>query len=197
MPYEFKFYIHHNLVFHHLMETRQCVGRNKNGSECKRKVTIGTPYCFQHLTSVKHLKIKKSNIPKAGDGLFALDKNKPDNAIIFKKGDKIIEYMGEKVTMGTLDERYGEENTAPYAIEISKKKDQYEDAALIRGVASLSNQGNRKSQNNSKFGLNVKEGKAFLKAWKNIRNGEEVLTDYGRSYTFDKDTEHKTQYVRP
>jgi SET domain-containing protein len=197
MPYEFKFYIHKNLFFHHLLETEQCVGHNKNGNRCKRKVTIGTPYCFQHLLSIKHLKIQKSKIPNAGNGLFALDKSKPDNAIIFKKGDKIIDYVGEIVTMRTLDERYGEDNTAPYAVEINKNKDKYEDSALVRGVASLSNQGNTKKQNNSKFGLNVREGKAILKAWKNIRNGEEILTDYGRDYTFDKNTSHKTEYVRP
>lgn len=197
MPYDFKFYIGHNLHFHHLMETEQCVGHNKNGSRCKRKVTIGTPYCYQHLLNEKHLKIKKSNIPNAGMGLFALDKSKPEDAIIFRKGDKIIDYVGEIVDMKTLDERYGEENTAPYTVAISKKKDEYDDAALIRGVASLSNQGNKKSQNNTKFGLNVREGKVILKAWKNIRNGDEILTDYGGEYTLDKNTDHKTVYVRP
>ena len=65
-----------------------CTGYTKKGTRCRRKTQKGT-LCFQHLKSVKHLKITKSGIKDAKLGLFATDK--------FKKGQQIDQYKGNMI----------------------------------------------------------------------------------------------------
>ena len=56
-----------------------------------------------------------STIPHGGKGLFAFDKTKENNEIVFKKGTVICEYGGEFITYDELDDRYGD-YTGPHAI---------------------------------------------------------------------------------
>ena len=104
MGYKFLFYISNNLFFEADVQCMQCEGTSKNGNQCRRRVCIGTPFCWQHLASEKKLKIKQSNIANAGKGLFAWNPKNP-NEVIFKRarttrfqntpGQKIVEYAGE------------------------------------------------------------------------------------------------------
>ncbi len=194
MPYEFKFYIGHDLHFDCKLHHNRCKGVNKQGHQCSRIVYIGTPYCWQHLRSTKHLTIKDSGIH--GKGLFAYDSKKGPDDIVFRTNDKVIEYDAERVNLHTLDERYGEHNTAPYGMEVSKNKDIYEDGACERTAGTIANQGKTKRDNNCKFGISYNPLKVFLKAKRNIRNGEEILVDYGANYRFDEDTSFKTVYSK-
>jgi hypothetical protein len=177
---KFKFYINNHIHFEGTLHCSQCIGTSKNGQRCRRRVCIGTPYCYQHLRSEKHLTIKKSNIANAGKGLFAFG---PENQIIFKKDETIIKYIGELIDHREVESRYAE-FTAPYTVIL--KQDEYSDAALERGAGALANQG---TKNNARLGVNfrTKPHYALLKSTRNIRGGEEILLDYGDRYILNED----------
>ena len=197
MVYKFFFYINDNLYFQANVRCSQCEGTAKNKNRCRRRVCIGTPYCFQHLASIKKLKIKESTIRNSGKGLFAWDPK--NNGIVFKRpkstrlnntpGQKIVEYSGELIDINELNRRY-QQYTAPYSVEINN--DMYEDGSIIRGTGSLANHANAR---NSNARLEVSRNRIILRATKNIRHNQEILVNYGRSYRFNENTEHKTKYV--
>lgn len=147
---------------------------------CRNKVCIGVDdisYCSSHLRKVKHLRIRKSVIANAGRGLFA---DHISNDIVFKKGDRILKYVGEIVSRDVIFNRYGL-YTAPYAILVSKKHDIYIDAACKRSVASLINHPISPQRPNVKF-INGRHG-IWIQALRHIKNGEELYVNYGTEYT--------------
>lgn len=166
-----------------------CQGHTKQGLQCKRKVVIGLPFCFQHTQSILHLKVKTSTIPNAGLGLFAYDNTKGVNDVVFLRNTDICPYYGNIIDKVELDRRYGN-YTAPYAIEISKNR--IEDGAAKRGIGSLINhkptaQTNCRFINNRRF--------ITISSTKNIKNGQELFINYGRAYRFEHNystNTHKT-----
>jgi hypothetical protein len=175
MPF-FTFRINGNIHFRTQLQSLQCVEITKNGTRCKRKCVIGSPFCCTHLAYNHHLKIKPSLIPNAGKGLYAVDPRSADqNEILFHKGETICKYRGELIDLDTLEERY-DEYTAPYAVRISANS--FEDGAKVRGIGSLAN--TRPGHNNAT--LSIYQGRASLKATRNIKNGEEIYLSYGRAY---------------
>jgi hypothetical protein len=189
---KFKFIVHDNVVFQCNLECQRCIGLNKSGQRCKRKVCIGLPYCFTHLTQCLHLKIKQSNlVNNAGKGLFAWDTNKNQDEVVFKRGNLICEYGGEFITREELDERYGEK-TAPYGIEINRNLCQ--DGACKRGIGVIANTANTKRENNAEFYLSTRPQRMIkLRATRPIKNHEEILVDYGNEYDLHEDgVFHKT-----
>lgn len=200
MPYKFIFRVDDQTVFQAQLHNEQCAAHTKTGERCKRRVIIGLDLCYSHLLSVKHLRIKPSTIPEAGRGLFALNPKVAKDAIIFKTGDVIADYIGETLSNIQLRQRY-HGHTAPYTIQLAVGKNPpatsvYEDCALVRGYAALCNQALRKREQNARLRVNtrLKPHRAQLVAMKNIRNDCEVLTHYGEMYEFDEDAE--TKYVR-
>lgn len=143
------------------------------GSRCKRKTVIGVPWCYQHLASEMSLKIQASTIEDAGKGLFAISKTKE---IVFRKGQTIIEYQGEKITHHELEKRYGNK-TGPYAITTTQ--DQIIDAACERSVGAIAN--HKASRHaNAKFFTQNKS--IILQAIKQIKNGDEIFVNYGPDF---------------
>lgn len=193
MPYVFKFYVENDLVFKTILKSFQCIGHNKNHQRCKRICVIGENYCWTHLMLEKQLRILDSTVVNAGKGLFAMNPKAAPDAVIFKKGDTIGEYLGERLTEAETDERYGN-NTAPYAIKL--KKNVIIDAAGERGYASLCNEARKRSERNADLIsiFNTKPQKVILRAFKNIQNGEEILTWYGNEY--DQQEKFTTKYVK-
>jgi cyclophilin family peptidyl-prolyl cis-trans isomerase len=190
MPYRFNFYVDKNIEFSCILKSDRCEFIKKDGERCKLKTIIGTPYCHIHLKYEYHLTIKKSNLQNAGKGLFAFNNKKGINDIVFKKGDKIIEYKGELISNEELTERYNN-FTAPYALQINKNE--YQDCSCNRGVGSIAN--TYPNHNNSTF--TIFRNKAFIKATKNIRNNEEIYVSYGKSYHLDEENvKHETKYIR-
>jgi len=170
------------------LESHRCSGKTKNGSQCKRKCVIGFEYCYSHLLSVKNLRIKPAEF---GKGLFAQKRKAEENEILFRKGDKIIEYKGETIDQNELDERYGD-NTAPYGMRINK--DTMIDAACKRGIGSLANHSARKA--NATYIEIRTQGKITgvkIVANKNIRNNTEILVNYGRDYRFNENVSFHTK----
>lgn len=181
-----------DIIFNGDLTTKTCAGNSKNGNRCKRKVTLGLPYCFQHRKSVQSLTTKESQIPNAGKGLFVNSKDHEPNEIVFRNGDKIVNYDGEVLPEREIDNRYGD-YTAPYALQLPN--DRFIDAALVRGLGSHANSKATLSQCNAKLTYN-NQGVGFLKATKNIRNGSEIFVYYGKGgYNFD--SIHSTRYKPP
>jgi hypothetical protein len=182
MPYYFSFYNdNEERIFYEKLKTRQCIGHNVKGKRCKRKCTIGFEYCPLHLEANLKLKVKKSQIQNAGKGLYAYDKTKEDDEIVFKKNDKICTYNGEVIDNETRYRRY-HDYTSPYGIMLNNNT--IIDASILRGVGSLINHGNNRLTN-VRFSVNHKDDIINLVAVKNIKNNEELIVNYGRDYDFE------------
>jgi hypothetical protein len=167
------------------LESKQCTGHARTGLRCRRKTVIGLPYCWSHLQSERKIRILPSLIPNAGKGIFAQDKTKAANEVVFRKNDIILEYTGELINKFTLNRRYGK-YTAPYGVQISH--DRFEDGACERGAGTLGN--HSASQANAKL-VTSKVGnlhRVFIQASKDIQNGKEILMHYGKDYRMDEGT---------
>lgn len=121
--------------------------------------------------------VKESTIPGAGKGLFT-ESDIP-------KGELVVEYTGDVMTMKEVRERYGEEiQTAPYLYFISYQKcidamytpdslaryaNDAEGFVIIEGL-----------KNNAEF-TNVR-GVPFIISTKKIKAGSEILVSYGGDY---------------
>jgi hypothetical protein len=189
--YQFTFSVNGNTKFQCKIQCEQCCITKPDGGQCKRKTCIGSPYCYIHLLLVRHLRIKQSTLPNGGKGLFAMDPKATANAVVFKKGDTIIDYDGELINDNTKTARYGK-YTAPYAVEC--KKDCNVDCACERGVGANAN--TNPNHNNATFSVDRGRKTVKIKASKNIRNGEEIFLSYGRSFKLNEPTQHVTKYGR-
>jgi len=115
-------------------------------------------------TSALKLDVKKSF---AGLGLFAGEN--------IKKGTKIIEYVGEKITAQEADKRGGK-----YLFEINSKWTI--DGTTRKNIARYVNHACGKAANCE---AENKGGRIFIIAKKNISAGDELMYDYGSEY-FDE-----------
>ena len=199
MVYTFEYTINGVVTFRANLRGQQCTGHRKDGRRCSKRSVIGCPYCFLHLKSDRHLRIKPSTIANAGKGLYAEDSTQPDNAIIFRRGDNIIEYIGENINENELNRRY-QIHTAPYAIQVRGNNNPrgalYIDAAAIRGAGSLSNH-RRGNQRNAELSVNFNNNTARLRATRNIVNGSEIFVDYGHQYQIhEAGVNYRTKGVR-
>lgn len=197
MPYIFTYYNPDNTIrFQQPLSTERCNGINKTNQRCRRLVTIGINQCFQHMPN---LKIKPSMIHDAGKGLFSFNRKRPNNAILFKPNDKIVDYLGDNINNDEIIRRYGND-TAPYALKINNNL--YIDPATRRGIGSLANKPDALNNNpllrqsNARFSVNARNSTASLKATKNIRNNEEILTSYGRNYVIQDNYNTKYRPLR-
>jgi hypothetical protein len=139
--------------------------------------------CFQHLKSELGLRVAPSTIPGAGDGLFT---TRPR-----KRGDKIVEYRGELLDGPEVDERYGVDATAPYALELSAN-DPIIDSACERWTAAYINHKGI-SQANCRFSRG-QDGRAWVVATKTIPADRELTVSYGRDYRFtEPGVSHRTK----
>ena len=159
------------------LESMQCQGVCKNGQQCKRRVTIAQPYCWNHLQSQMHLKVGPSTIKDAGKGLFAIDRQAEEQDIpVFMPNQLITEYRGQNINDAELFQRY-KKYTAPYTVK--KKTNSNEDAALKRGVGSLANRPDKNHKPNAEFAYNSRPNVMNIKANRRIYNGEEIFVPYG------------------
>ena len=187
---KFTFRIGSNIQFQCQLVSEQCSSKCKNGEPCKRRVVMGLPYCWNHLLLNKHLRVQKSTIPNGGKGLFVINKKINNNTILFRKGDRIIEYSGEIIDDEELDRRYKDE-AAPYTLEV--EPDINIDCACARSAGGIAN--TKPSHNNAVFRLDEqsRQHKVYLVATKNIRNNSEVFVSYGRTYRMHGNFSHNTK----
>ena len=119
----------------------------------------------------------KSNIH--GSGIVAVTN--------IKKGEKIIEYIGEKVTKKEGDRRSAirikkylnsEKTGSVYIFELNNKYD-------IDGAFSYNKARYINHSCNPNCEVEITKNKIWIVSIKNIKKGEELSYDYG--YSFDKD----------
>jgi hypothetical protein len=177
--YEFIFKIDDDVIYRSFLKSIQCIDHTKAHTQCKRQTVIGLPYCYTHFLYKHHLRIKKSTIPNAGMGIFAVDPTDSSQKIIFKPNDTIALYKGEIIDKDILIERYAGK-TPPYVVGINKNR--YEDGARYRGVGSIAN--TKAGHNNATISVHNKYAK--IKATKNIYNGDEVFLSYGKSHKLNE-----------
>ena len=124
------------------------------------------------------LLVKKSTLPNAGKGLFS----KRD----IKKGERIVEYVGEIITEKELDRR-AENDIYGYAFYINKNRcidAFYMPEALARfandakGITRLPG-----VTNNAEY--EVWKNRGWIKATKDIKAGSEIFVSYGAEYWKD------------
>ncbi|MCU0421403.1 MAG: SET domain-containing protein [Bacteroidia bacterium] len=125
------------------------------------------------------LYVKKSQLPKAGKGLFTA---KP-----FKKGEIIVEYEGERLTWKECEARNqnkkGKEKGAYYFYINAKNciDAEYCPAALGRYANDAKGPARVKGlTNNAEY--QVIKGKPYIVAKKNIKMGDEIFVSYGEDY---------------
>ena len=97
--------------------TNRCEHLKTNNQQCRKKITIGQKLCHIHRLNKLHRKVKKSNIPNAGKGLFCADHTKAANEVVIQEKCKNFNYNGALKTEDQLNARYGDD-TFPYAIEL-------------------------------------------------------------------------------
>jgi hypothetical protein len=175
-------------VFECNIVCRQCTETCNNGETCRNRVCIGTPLCWMHLLKKNNLRILQSSIAGAGKGLFAVKRFAKPNEILFNKGDVIVRYHGDHVLRSMVDERYGQHNTAPYAIQIGATE-MAEDAGCKRGIGSIANHASSfKKGKNAEYEIRD-EGDlqhVVLVSKRPIHNMTEILVDYGSDFIINE-----------
>jgi SET domain-containing protein len=127
----------------------------------------------------KQVKVKKSGLPKAGKGLFALQ--------TFRRGEIICEYEGELVPWSEC-ERRSELGHEGYVFFFSKNRcvDAYYTPWAVgryandaRGISRIDG-----LRNNAQYVEKMKKGekRVFIVASRTIHPGEEILVHYGDDY---------------
>lgn len=121
------------------------------------------------------LYLKKSQLPKAGRGLFT------DSPI--KKGEIIVEYLGEHVDWKTCEKR-AQENKGGYVFFFNNKNciDAYNTPdALARYANDAKGLSRIKGLTNNSV-YEIRKKRAYIVATKNIPEKSEIFVDYGKEY---------------
>ena len=121
----------------------------------------------------KKLKVKASNLPGAGKGLFAKE--------FISKGTRIVEYKGKITTWKEVDDNDGNNGYIYYVkrnhvIDASRHNSALaryaNDARGLRRVKGIIN--------NAQY---AEEGlRVYIESKKNIPKGAEILVEYGKEY---------------
>jgi hypothetical protein len=144
--------------------------------QCKKRTCMSATYCYIHLKILEGLRIKPSNIPNAGYGLFTTrDRQKNEKLDDYIRPDG--PYMRVQ-TREEIDAEYGE-NTAPY-VWCGRKNRCWNAKSTQSNWASKANScdypGNRKKCTGV-----IKETGA-LRTLTKLNAGDEILIRYGRQY---------------
>lgn len=134
-------------------------------------MTSKTKKCWQHLEKEDHLRIKKSSIPRAGDGLYTTVRR--------KKGERITTYDGQVVVNPPAD--WG----GAYVLQLKKHPPTFVDAKRTDSAPGRYSNNCRRGQcvNNAHMRPTLQRGvQGSIKATRPIAAGKEVYTAYGRSY---------------
>ena len=178
------------------MQSRRCeYVAASTGKRCRLQTRRALPYCWQHAQIADHVIIRKSEIAGTNMlGLFACDRNKGPNEVVFRKGDRISIYarkasgnkqaIGEFMSDQEMADRYGECVTSPYGVDVPREKVAV-DTACQRSIASYSNSSTSEAKSNAEMVWNKNATELLLIAKKAIYNGDEILWYYGSTYRFE------------
>ena len=152
-----------------VMPSQQCTGHTKKGPQCKQRTAKGQ-YCWNHLRSIKGLRIMKTKIDGGGLGLHA--------ARPLPIGTR-IDYTGDRVPLGSA------RDGGNYFLEILV--DTAIDAARTNAGEGrwVNDPRGTDARANSEFVLYTPPGKprqACIETIRHIPTGEEILVKYGAGY---------------
>ena len=121
------------------------------------------------------LEVKESQIPGAGKGLFT----KRD----IKKGERIVEYLGEIITEAECDRR-AEKDQYGYIFFINKSRciDAFHTPEAIARYANDAKGLSRIKGLNNNCCYSIYQNRGWIEAEKNIKAGSEILVSYGAEY---------------
>jgi SET domain-containing protein len=154
--------------------TVQCGATRQNGEQCKRNTTKYADMCWQHTRMHLNVEIKKSKIPRTGQGLFATD-NIP-------KGTDIVDYGGVIHTEDEWAKLPDDERTA-YALKlhgprvIDARDTQSGLGRWANDCRTANINANHCKGNNARFVRRTHSAK--VRSTKRIRRGQEIYVGYG------------------
>jgi hypothetical protein len=160
----------------------RCGTTRDAGGQCRNR-TCTTSKCWQHLQSKDHLRVKTSEIPGAGKGLFAAKETRSQRGYHgFRRGETIAPYVGERMSKAELDNACPADKLAVYAVERNKRGDVINAYKTTDGAARYANDPRgTEEQANARLQV-VSGGRVNLVARSAIEPEEEILVQYGRSY---------------
>lgn len=154
-----------------IKRTNRCIAitrRRGLNTRCKH-TTTKSKYCWQHLKALQGLRIMKSKLPGAGQGLYT---TKP-----IKKGADICRYTGDRVV--TYDKDYAN----PYALQIKEHPPTYIDSSRTdSGPGRYANDCRSQCKNNAELVYHTERKTAALVALRDIKPNEEIRCSYGKKY---------------
>ncbi len=153
-----------------IVQCHRCNANTKAGVRCKKKTLRGDK-CWMHLQLIDNLRIKKSQLPNTGFGLYS-------GKSPIRKNSKVIEYTGN-VSHHEL--------SGPYVLEVSRNR--FIDAANTKHTGGFANSCRTKDKkaknckgNNCNFTYDRRNKKAYISSVKNIKPNEELFASYGNNY---------------
>lgn len=167
----------------------RCQADTANHTRCTRKTCKYGFQCWQHSIKNLGLKVQKSTIPGAGQGLFTAKQ--------FPAKKNVIEYKGEKLTKQQIERRYPGDTVGPYAVQVNRKwfiDAKESPTSSIARYANDARKNRTRKKNNAKLvtkkvgkGSTSARDKVFIKSkQKAIPKNTEVLVNYGTEYWTDK-----------
>jgi hypothetical protein len=88
-------------------ECERCTATTKSGDRCRNRTCRGDR-CWQHLKRDSGLRVKASQIPGAGLGLWTTRR--------FKPNEKLGKYTGEELTWQQVEQRYPRNKRGEYVL---------------------------------------------------------------------------------
>ncbi len=121
------------------------------------------------------LKVKKSQLPGAGKGLYT--------TAPIKKGEKVIEYKGEIIAWKDYQKRV-ERNEDGYLLFVNNKRciDAFKTPQhLARYANDAAGLSRVKGLKNNCF-YDIEKGRGYIVSKRHIKAGEEILVSYTKEY---------------
>ena len=164
-----------------IVVVEQCKGKTAKGERCKRR-SQKSGMCWTHLAKEQGLKIKKSQIPGAGDGLYATKE--------WNRGNNITEYGGDRVELDNNgnDVRTGQPWRSQYGLQIKKHPLTFIDARKTNSAPGRYANTARGSEfrNNAQLVYDRNGRKAHVRAAQRIEPNQEIFVPYGNSFHFSR-----------
>lgn len=167
----------------------QCSAITDKGKRCKRNTCIKYPLCWQHMKTKEGLELKKSEIPDAGQGVFATRDFPYNNTKKGKTQNKPITYYSAKKISNKPNP-----NSA-YVLRVNDKEYlDSENPSNFSGkyINSFRNHPDvRKRYANVRFGASqriYRKNDRFvvpILQKKTIKKGDELYLNYGKMYPFE------------
>lgn len=152
-----------------VMPSQRCTANTKAGKHCKQRTAKGQ-FCWNHLRSERGLRIKKSTVPQAGQGLFA-ERDLPAGFD--------VPYTGDRVRLR------GPNDGGTYYLEVTR-------ATAIDAARTNAGEGRwvndprgTDAATNCEFVMHTPPGgerTAVVRTLRPVRKGEELLVKYGQQY---------------